>query len=434
MVIKGSARQAKGLAEHLLSTENESVSIIAMDGVVSTDLAGAIKEMGLLATSGSRAHNGLYHASINLDREEAPTLTKKQWLESVAELGRRLGMDGHQHVVVQHVKRGRPHIHVVWSRVHPVTLRLARDSHNYRKHEECSRQLEERFHLRPVDGAFTRPKNTPRPVAIASHKCWQAAERTGITVSSVAEKLSRAWHGTTTARAFQRSIEADDLTLARGRRGIVVVDAAGTSHSIPRRLQMKAGVVHKRLATLTGLPTVEEVKASGRNVMPRKNQYRAACRRRDDREPAPPSVLSPEWWRKRCFEVKAFADHLAVKLSPTTTLYDHGDRMVLDRVGEPTDEEIKLLVTAGHERGWKEIRFFGGPAFEKRCRLEALRQGYRLDQISLANEDGLPKPLTAVPMPEHIRKKLAPPADPEPVPTDVVPDNPAPAPAPELRP
>jgi hypothetical protein len=126
---------------------------------------------------------------------------------------------------------------------------------------------------------------------------------------------------------------------------------------------------------------------------------------------------------------------LAVHLSPTTTLLDHGDRIVLDRAGEPSDEEIRLLVTAGKERGWTEVRFFGGSAdFQRRARLEALRQGYRLDQISLECEDGKPQPLAAAPMPEHIRKKLAPPAEPEPTPTDPLPGTPAPAPAPEMRP
>jgi hypothetical protein len=440
MVIKGSARgatKADGikLAKHLVSSENETVSIVAMNGVAATDLASAIEEMRLLA-AGTRARQALYHASINLDRAEAPTLTREQWLEAACELGKRLGMEENARLIVQHVKRGRPHIHVVWSRVHPVSLKLARDSHNYRTHEQTSRFLEEKWRLRPVDGAFTRPKGTPRPVAIATHKDWQAAERTGVRVADVADRLKQAWDSTTTARAFQRAVEAEGWHLARGRRAcVVLVDHAGTPHSIPRRLQVKAAIAHRRLKALTGLPTVEEAKATGRNVMPKKTAYGAARRRRDDRDREPIHPLSPDYWKALGYEVEAFVDHLAVKLSPTTTLLDHGDRMVLDRAGEPTDEEIRLLVTAGRERGWTEIRFFGGSAdFQKRARLEALRQGYRLDQISLECEDGKPKPLAAVPMPEHIRAKLLP-AEPEPTPAAPTPELPAPAaPAPEFRP
>jgi len=440
MIIKGSARgatRADGikLAKHLISTENETVSVIAMEGVASTDLTAAIEEMRLLSV-GSRGRHGLYHASINLDRCEAPVLAYEQWLEAVAELGRRLGLEGHAHVVVAHVKHQRPHLHVVWSRVHPVTLKLGRDSHNYRIHEQTSRHLEEKWRLRAVDGAFTRKRGTPRPVAAATHADWQASERTGIRVTDVADKLKQAWTSATTAAAFQRALAAEGWQLCRGRRGVVLIDHAGTPHSIPRRLGLKAAVVHKKLAALNlaSLPTVEKAKQTRRNVMPR-TQYGAARRRRGDRAPAPaPVPLSPEWWQKLGYEVESFADHLAVKLSPITTLLDHGDRLVLDRAGEPTDEEIRLLVTAGRERGWTEIRFFGGSAdFQKRARLEALRQGYRLDQISLECEDGKPRPLSAAPMPDHIKAKLLPPA-PEPTPAALPPEAPAPAPTLEYRP
>lgn len=442
MVIKGSARgatRADGikLAKHLLSGENESVSVISLDGVAATNLAEAIEEMRLLAM-GTRAGHGLYHASINLDRVEAPTLTQAQWLECVDELGHRLGMDGHARAVVQHVKRGRPHIHVVFSRVHPLTLKVARDSHNYRIHEQTSRALEERLQLRPVIGAHTRPKGTRRPVAVATHDDWQAQERTGVSVADLADTLRQAWNGTTTASAFKKAVEAEGWCLARGRRGIVLVDHAGTPHSIPRRLQLKAADVHKRLATLNAasLPTVEDAK-KGNRPMPQTRKFTAnrGRRRQADVELMPTnSPLSPDYWLGLGYTVEQFPTHLTVALSPNTQLHDYGDTLTLERAGEPTDEEIRILVAAGKARGWTEIRFFGGSEeFQKRARLEALRQGYSMEQISLECEDGKPRPLAASPMPDHIRRKLAPPpAEPEQMPT-----LPAPvpeSPAPEFRP
>ncbi len=107
---------------------------------------------------------------------------------------------------------------------------------------------------------------------------------------------------------------------------------------------------------------------------------------------------------------------------------------MLVRSGEPTDEEIRLLVTAGRERGWQKIRFFNGsPEYQRKARIEALRQGYRLDQISLECEDGAPCSMELTPMPAHIRRRLIPPDDPArlaPSPTDPTPS----APTSERRP
>ena len=440
MIIKGSARgatRADGikLARHLLAEENEAVEVVATYGVEGRDLLVIVERLRLLVL-GTRARQGLYHASINLDRTEASTLSRSQWLDAVEELGRGLGMDGHHFVAVQHVKHGRPHLHVVWSRVHPVTLRVARDSHNYRVHERVSRALERRLGLKPVGGTINRPKGKARPVAQATHRDWQASERTGIRVPDLAEKLKRMWARTDTAAAFHRAVEEEGWSLASGRRGIVLVDQAGTPHSLPRRLGLKAAAVHLRLAALSGLPSVESIKQRRRTTMPKKSAPRLGARHRPRDDRAPEKIYPPQadYWRQLGYEFQAFDDHLAVKLPSNATLFDFGDRLEIDRAGEPTDEDIRLLVTAARERGWKEIRFYGGSEeFQKRARLEALRQGYRLDQISLECEDGKPKPLAAVPMPNHIRNKLLPPV-PETSPEPPPPESLVPTPKMELRP
>jgi hypothetical protein len=56
-------------------------------------------------------------------------------------------MSGHQKAVVIHKKKGREHCHIVWNKVHPESLKTASLSWNYKKHEEVSRRLEERWNL-----------------------------------------------------------------------------------------------------------------------------------------------------------------------------------------------------------------------------------------------------------------------------------------------
>ena len=128
MIIKGSSRGGSRsdvirLARHLLSAENESVAVVELRGVSATDLPGAIEEMRALSLA-TRSRRPIYHASISPDADEARRMAPRQWSEAVDELGRRLGLDGHQRAVVQHTKSGRTHVHVVWSRIDPATLRV----------------------------------------------------------------------------------------------------------------------------------------------------------------------------------------------------------------------------------------------------------------------------------------------------------------------
>lgn len=437
MIIKGSSRgqsaaDTLALARHLMAEENEKVEVLQIHGVTATVLAAALEEMRLV-TLGSRARRGLYHASISLDREEAPATGCVRWLDAANELEGRLRLVGHQRAVVLHVKRGREHVHVVWCRVHPKTLKLARDSQNYKKHEECSRTLEARWGLRQVIGVHTRPRETPRPVAVGTHGDWQAAERSGIAVADVAAALQEAWKLTKTGKGFAAAIEREGFRLARGRRGIVVIDEAGTLHSLPRRLQLKAAEVQRRLTDIdpSKLLSVEHIKAAIREPTRRNTmntqitEFGASdAKPRRGRRPDDRGTLSPEYWRQFGYDIEELSDALRIHLPGGTVMYDRGNRLTLSRVGKPTNDEIRILVAAGRARGWEEIRFSGGtPEFQRRARVEALRQGYRLDQISLECEDGTPQPMSASPMPDHIGRRLMPPTQPDPTqapPTDAV--------------
>ena len=425
MIIKGSSRGQSApdthrLAMHLLSDENEAVEVIQIRGVASTALPTALEEMRLI-TLGSRARRGLYHASISLDRDEAPTMGTARWLEAVDELERRLGIIGHQRAVVRHIKKHREHVHVVWCRVHPTTLKLTRDSQNYRKHEECSRALEARWNLRQVVGVHTRTRGTPRPVAVGTHGDWQAQERTGIAVNGVAEAFTDAWRTTATGKQFATAIQREGFQLARGRRGIVAVDDAGTPHSLPRRLQLRADQVRRRLADIDPhtLPTVESLQEATnpkrkRNTMNTPNTAFTIsdAKPKRGRRPADRQPLTPDYWRQLGFDVDEVGELLLIKLANGTRIEDRGDRITLHCAGEPTDDDIRLMVSAGKTRGWETIRFSGGsPEFQRRARLEALRQGYDISQISLECEDGAPK--VASLMPDHIKRLVAPPSDSE---------------------
>jgi hypothetical protein len=94
MVIKGSSRgqtksNVKALASHLLSSENEEVRVLKLEGVSSSSLGEALEEMRTLSL-GTRTRKCLYHSSINVTALESREMTDARWLEAVSELGPRL--------------------------------------------------------------------------------------------------------------------------------------------------------------------------------------------------------------------------------------------------------------------------------------------------------------------------------------------------------
>lgn len=262
MIIKGGTRSgARLLAEHLQKTDsNEVVQILDVRGTAATDLEGAFREMTAVA-SGTRCKYPLYHASINTAAHER--LTPEQWRRSVDVLSERLGFADQPRAVVRHIKQGREHVHIVWSRIDAEKMQAISDSHNYRAHEEAARQLEQEFGLARVEGVHTGDRDQARPVAEINQAEQQQAERTGLTVAEAKAAIQGAWQRSDDGAGFARELDMAGYVLARGdRRELVIIDREGGLHSPRRRLGLKAAEIKTRCADLdpASLPDVEEAR------------------------------------------------------------------------------------------------------------------------------------------------------------------------------
>jgi hypothetical protein len=261
MIIKGKSRtQPSALAAHLSNAEkNEKVSLIEVKGTVADDLRGALIEMGAYG-AGTRCTKPLYHAAIS----PAPPhrLTDEQRSEAIDALEKKLGLEGHARVVVMHEKLGRQHIHIVWSRIDLDHMKAVSDSHNYRKHEEVSRDLERRFGHDRVQGAHAERDGSERPDRTPSRAELRQEERTGITGAQVKAEVTAAFQASDSPEAFRRALEDRGMMLAKGdRRDFVVVDRAGGIHSLARRIdRMKAAEFRTFMAPLDreSLPSARE--------------------------------------------------------------------------------------------------------------------------------------------------------------------------------
>ncbi len=263
MVIKGNARGgAASLAAHLQRTDtNEVAELRELRGVAAEDLDGALREMEAVA-AGARSARHFYHASINTRADEV--MTPEQWKQAVDRLERELNLTGQPRAVVAHVKEGRAHVHIAWSRIDIGTLRAIPDSHNYRRHELVSRELEREFGHARVQGVHIERAGEPRPERTPSHAEMQQAERSGLAPAEARTLLTEIWNRTDSGQAFAAAIDEQGWMLARGdKRDFVVLDPAGETHNLARRIEgAKAKDVRAHMADIevASLPSVDEAK------------------------------------------------------------------------------------------------------------------------------------------------------------------------------
>jgi len=214
MIIKGNSRSgASDLARHLMRADtNELVSLLEVRGTAADDLLGCFREFEGVA-AGTRCAKPLYHANIDPARDYV--MTDAQWAHAVDELETELGLTGQPRAVVKHIKFGREHLHVVWSRVDADRMRAIPDSFNYRKHEAVSRRLEVAFGHGKVQGVHVDKEiDAPRPEAEFTTAEGQQAERSGLDPREIKAQVTALWRQTDSAQSFVAALKSEGYVLA----------------------------------------------------------------------------------------------------------------------------------------------------------------------------------------------------------------------------
>ena len=259
MIIKGKAAQStKFWSKHLLRDDtNEKAELREVRGVLAKDLEEALEEMRDVA-KGSRCHkNFMYQANINPRADEH--LTPEQWQHAVDTLEKNLGFEGHQRVVVEHVKEGRQHFHVIWSRIDPDTMRVTDIGGDRYTMRRTAMELEREFELsrtKPV-----REYDDPRPHTLQDK---EREKRTGVDHDAMKRQLTEVWQRTQTGAEFKKEVEAQGYVIARGDKvEYALIDPTGGVHSLSRRLEgVKAKDLRERFVDVDrqSLPSVEQAR------------------------------------------------------------------------------------------------------------------------------------------------------------------------------
>lgn len=283
MILKGSQRGGGAdLAIHLMNSfDNEQVEIAEVYGAVAGDLYGAFAEFEAVAR-GTKAKQYLYSLSIN---PSAP-LTREQYNESIAAIEHRLHLTDQPRAVVFHVKDGREHCHVVWSRIDIENMRAIHMAHDHRRLCDLSCELAHKYGLDLPPGlkAWEAKQKQERERLDPSLAEKAQEEATGITPEPRQAEITAAYEQSDNAEAFRAALEQKGYVLAKGdRRGMVVVDKFGGVHSLTRYVKgHKAGEIKKKLAPLTAeqLPSVDQAK----ELAARRAQAQADRQREQDQE------------------------------------------------------------------------------------------------------------------------------------------------------
>ncbi|MFC2966853.1 relaxase/mobilization nuclease domain-containing protein [Acidimangrovimonas pyrenivorans] len=310
MILKGNARAGgSDLATHLLNAyDNEEVEIAELRGTIADDLHGAFAEFEAIA-SGTKARNALYSLSVNPSEE----LSREQYFEAIEAIENRLGLNEQPRAIVFHIKDGREHAHVVWSRIDALDLKAIHMAHDRRKLCDMAVQLAEQYGHELPEGlkAWKQREQFKKEKLEASLAERAQQKKTGITPEQRRAEVTQAYNAADNAGAFRNALEEKGYILANGdRRPYVLVDQFGDVHSLSRYVKgVKYRDMIERLGALdpAKLPSVELAKEQARERLKaaeeraREQQDRDHDRdedeqhQRDDRDEKIKRVMAEKW-------------------------------------------------------------------------------------------------------------------------------------------
>jgi hypothetical protein len=263
MILKGSQRETgSDLAIHLMNSfDNDRVEIAEVYGAVAGDLYGAFAEFEAVA-AGTRAEKYLYSLSIN----PPSPLTREQYFDAIDAIENKLGLNDQPRAVIFHVKDGREHCHVVWSRINVDNMKAIQLSHDRCKLMDMACALARKYDLDLPPGlkAWEAKEKFDKEALEPSLAEKAQEEATGITPEQRRAEITACYEQADNAQGFINALEQKGYVLAAGdRRGFVVVDKFKNVHSLTRYVKgHKAKDIKAKLAPLTPdqLPTVDQAK------------------------------------------------------------------------------------------------------------------------------------------------------------------------------
>ena len=268
MIPKASQRgEGQDLATHLQNAfDNEYVEIADLRGAVARDLHGAFAEWEVCAHAMTGCRNYLYSLSVNPDPSQGQ-LTRAQYLDYIDRAEAKLNLSGQPRAIVFHIKEGREHCHVVWSRIDAEHSKAVHQAFDHQKLMMVTRQFARDHGLLLPDGMTQdagRERGKKRSLSLYEKHQQDA---TGLTKEERISQVTEAWRRSDNARAFVKALEDLGYVLATGKRPYVLVDLYGEMNALPKLIDDRTVRTKDLRAFLErdfppeSLPSVDEARA-----------------------------------------------------------------------------------------------------------------------------------------------------------------------------
>lgn len=289
MILKGRSRgHGSQLARYLFHVKNEEVQVMDLRGTCASEktkegLLDALKEFdeyGKL-TQGAKTIFHLAIAPSDLDR-----MDPVKWQYAVTKAEEALGLQGQPRAVVMHEYEGKEHLHVVWSRVDLESHKVLSDSFTNLKLCNAARDIEMELGLQKlpdIHRGHERAKQLNEELRRADLERESQREREvarfneeqgNHSAKELKRLIASAWHRSESGEEFKERLEQQGLQLARGNRGVVVMDEERNVYSPARYIEgVKVKDVNARCAEISQeLPTVDQARHHGQKTLlsPRK--------------------------------------------------------------------------------------------------------------------------------------------------------------------
>ncbi|WOS62028.1 relaxase/mobilization nuclease domain-containing protein [Sinorhizobium fredii] len=391
MILKGSQRgNGADLAIHLSNTFGQSVEVAEVYGTVASDMLGAFAEIEAVSR-GTKAKEYLYSLSIS----PPSPLTREQYFEAISAIEHGLGLIDQPRAVVFHVKDGREHCHVVWSRIDIENMRAIHMSHDRSRLMDLACELGRKFGLELPPGlkAWEAKQHFEKEKLESTLGEKAQAEETGITPEQRRAEITAAYEASDTPEAFRAALEQKGYILARGdQRGLVVVDRFGNPHSLTRHIKgHKPSVVKKKLASLKPeeLPSVAQAK----EMMRARTQAYDDAQREQNKEGELDRLAEKRRRKEQLQKERQAARHLEIQQAEQEMLTrQQSERLALHAAQKSEAEGILFRVRSavadliGRTPGLRSVL----APIQKMTHLDP-RERHRLENDALARRHGREK-------------------------------------------
>ena len=239
MYLKGSTINNRGharkMAAHLFKDENEIITV--RESLLGTSRTAIERELVAMQHYAKLTKGKEAVFSVAISPREHESLSEEQLDRAIEMIEERFKLEGQQKIVIDHVKDGRAHSHVLWSKVDIDNQKLIA-TNNYKVIlKDMAREMEREF-----EHELTRSRYTDKTLEVTDQDRMRDGRRSPEKLeqrSSVERKrlLGDLWQDAQSPDHFIAMAKDEGYAIARGDKAkFVVIDRDGEISSLARDL------------------------------------------------------------------------------------------------------------------------------------------------------------------------------------------------------